>query len=215
MAIRNQMKLPPGLGVPASLQEKIKKVNQQSQPYRHVATNQYGPSVKAIGKGSLIYFNYLFWIHDPYPLVIVTDVYGQYIRGVNLHYLTFPYIKRILQPQLNTSNCDNKNFSYYNIKDTQYIVNAFRTYKRSGIRSIKALDCAFILNIMGSVRGMDPQEVENIRLAIQQQMRARAAQPKATDLSSRYMGMMQGQSRPGYQNIIPGPVISPEEATIR
>lgn len=209
------MKLPPGLGVPASIQEKIKRANQQALPYRHVPANQFGPSVKTIGKGSLVYFNYLFWIHDPYPLVIVTDIYGQYIRGVNLHYLTFPYIKKILQPQLNASNCDNKNFSYYNIKDTQYIVNAFRTYKRSGIKTIKTLDCAFILNIMASVRALDPQEVENIRLAIQQQMRARAAQPKATEMSGQYMGMMQGESKPGYQNVAPHPVIPADEAMIR
>jgi hypothetical protein len=210
--MQNKMGLPPGLGVPAALQDKFKRANQQAQPYRNIVSNQHGPSVKTIGKGSLIYFNYLFWQHDPYPLVIVTDIFEGYIRGVNLHYLTFPYIKKILQPQVNLANCDNRSFSYYNIKDNQYIVNAFRTYKRMGIRSVKALDCAFILNVMASVRSMDPQEVENIRAAIQQQMRARV-QPKAQELSGKYEGMM--HQKPGFENVQPYPVLPAEQANIR
>ena len=206
------MGLPPGLGVPAALQERLKKVNQQALPYRNIAANQYGPSVKTIGKGSLIYFNYLFWQHDPYPLLIVTGIFPNYISGINLHYLTFPYIKKILQPQVNMANCDNRNFSYNNIRNVPYIVDAFRLYKRSGIKSLKALDCAFILNVMASVRSMDPNEIETIRNQIRQQMRSR--QPKADEMTQRYMGMMQGQQQQGFANPLPHPVLPAEEANV-
>jgi hypothetical protein len=70
MAKKNKVGLPQGLGVPAALQEKLNKINQQNRPFRSVGANQYGPALTTIGKGSLVYFNYLFWIHDPYPLVI-------------------------------------------------------------------------------------------------------------------------------------------------
>lgn len=212
MATRNQLKLPPGLGVPAALQGKFKRINQQAKPFRPVPANQYGPSVKTVGRGSLVYFNYLFWQHDPYPLVIVTGIFNNYISGINLHYLTFPYIKKILQPQLNVANCNNANFSYNNIRNVPYIVDAFRLYKRSGIKGLKTLDCAFILNVMASVRTMDPNEVENIRRNIQQQMRSR--QPRADEMSERYMGMMQGQSQTGFENTLPHPVFPAEEADV-
>jgi hypothetical protein len=187
------MKLPPGLGVPGAVQEKFKRLDALA-PYKRVAANQYGPSVRTINRGSLVQFHYLFWIHDPQPLVIVTDIFPNYIRGVNLHYLTFPYILKLLQPY-----CDQGGFSYYNIKADQYIVNAFRTYKRMGVKRPKALDCAFILNVLGSVRTIDPNEIETIRQLVQEQIKTRA-QPKAEELAQRYQQMMQGQQEQGFVN---------------
>jgi hypothetical protein len=192
--IENRMQMPPGLGVPSRIQDKLR----QGPPYRPLPANQYGPSVKTVGKGSLIHFNYLFYIHDPYPLVIITDIFPQYVRGVNLHYLTFPYIRRLLQP-----NCDNQGFSYYNIKGDQYIVDAFRTYKRRGIRNLKSLDCAFILNVLASVRSFDPEEIENLRRIVQEQIQQRF-QPRAERMTERYIPMMQGQ-QPGMAAAPPPP----------
>ena len=63
------MGLPPGLGVPQSLKQKFRRANQAGRPYQPLPANQYGPSVKTIGKGSLVHFNYMFWIHDPQPLI--------------------------------------------------------------------------------------------------------------------------------------------------
>jgi hypothetical protein len=207
--MQNKIKLPPGLSIPAALQQKLQQANDASRPYRPVAANQYGPSVKTVARGSLVYFNYLFWIHDPYPLVLIADIYGQYIRGLNLHYLTFPYIKHVLQP-----GCDNRQFSYRNIRNNgiayeqEYIPKAFRTYKRSGIRQLKVLDCSFILNVLASTRGIDPVEVDHmrevIRQQIQQQMRAR--QPQAAKMGTKYTGMVEGESQQGYANPIPGPM---------
>jgi hypothetical protein len=206
---QNKMGLPPGLGVPSHLQSKLKRINETGRPYRPVPANQYGPSVKTVGKGSLIHFNYIFWIHDPQPLVIITDIFPRYIRGVNLHYLTFPYIKTLLQGPYGQPMCDNRSFSYYNIKGDQYIVGAFRTYKREGIRRLKSLDCSFILNVMASTRTLDPNEVEQIRAIVKEQIRQRI-QPSAEDLTSSYMKMMQGESQQGFENITPTPVIFPQ-----
>lgn len=150
-------------------------------PYSpRVSANQYGPIpaklTAAITKGSLVTFSYNFFKpgHDPYPLVLITDASypaigpkaGMYMRGVNLHYLTFPDIKGLLQP-----NCNNINFSYSNIKGNEYIVSAFRQYKRRGIRQIRKLDCAFLLNVLASVRSLNPSEVEAIRNSVREQIR--------------------------------------------
>lgn len=121
----------------------------QVPPYARLPANQYGPSFQRINKGSLVTFSYLYHQpgHDPTPLVIVTDIWRDFIRGVNLHYLTFNYITKLLQP-----NCENARFSYYNIKGDRYIVDAFRQYKRLGIRQIKKLDCTFLLKVLATVR---------------------------------------------------------------
>lgn len=141
--------------------------------------NQANPiSTNLISKGSLIVFAYQFWINDPYPLVIVTDyVPGNRIRGVNLHYLTFPFIKELLR-----TGCENPTFSYGNVKPNQYISSAFRSYKWQGIRQIKKLDCKFLLNVMGTVRSFDPSEVQAIRESVQEQIR-RIVNEKANDIT--------------------------------
>lgn len=120
-----------------------------------------------IGQGVLMAFSYSFWKNDPYPLIIVSRVeYGKMIWGVNLHYLTFPYIKNLLSTQ-----CNNPSFSYASIKGQNYIVNAYRSYKWAGIRQVRILDCSFLLTVMGLVRSFDPAEIEIIRRQIQEQVR--------------------------------------------
>ena len=76
----------------ASLFSSIGKLNPASE-----RANQYGPTTKRLGKGSLIQFTYNFAkpSHDRTPLVVVTDIMPAYIRGINLHYITFPTIKKI------------------------------------------------------------------------------------------------------------------------
>jgi len=120
-----------------------------------------------LSKGDLISFNYIFHKagHDPYPNVIITDINNFYIRGLNIHYLTFPYIRNLLK-----ENCNNKLFSYKVFKDNSYLVSAFRQYKKTGMRNIKKLDCDFLLNLMGSIRAVTPNEVEAIRKNINDQL---------------------------------------------
>lgn len=210
MTRQNKVVLPPGLGVPAALQEKLDTITKLKRPYRSVGANQFGPALKTVGKGSLVYFNYLFWIHDPYPLVIITSISSNYVRGINLHYLTFPYIRFLLQGQGNVPNCNNPNFSFNNVGANQYIAQAFRTYKRNGIKQLKTLDCNFILNVMGSVRALDPNEVEKIRAIVREQIRRRV-QPSAEEMSNTYTGMIRGASQPNFENPLPHPVVQPPE----
>jgi hypothetical protein len=133
-----------------------------------VATNQI------VKKGSLVSFGYSMWVHDPYPLVIVTDLsQGTRLRGVNLHYLTFPYIKTLLR-----TGAGNMGFSYLNIKADPYIVGAFRSYKWQGIRQVKMLDSDFLLTVMATVRSFDPSQVAAIRQAVQEQI-SREVNPRA------------------------------------
>lgn len=150
-------------------------------PYNAIAANQHGPALGSISRGSLIAFYYPnSWaktpnvIHDPYPLIIVTDIWPSYVRGINLHYLTFPYIKSILQ-----GNCGNTGFSYYNIRGDNYIKNAFRMYVRIGMRKVKKLDCDFLLTILGTMRSFAPGEIDNMRRYIQEQLN-RQMNPRAS-----------------------------------
>src|SRR5688572_24294071 len=155
-------------------------------PLQRMAANQHGVNTSTITAGSLISFHYPRSmamipnvIHDPYPMVIITDIWPNYVRGLNLHYLTFPYIKRILQ-----THGGNQNFSYLsNIKPDRYMAHAFRMYIRAGVRQPKRLDTDWLLSVLASVRSFAPGEVEKIRANIQRQIQARL-QAKAKELTS-------------------------------
>ncbi len=154
--------------------------NVQPQGLNPAIANLFKPLGQAtsldttVRKGSLISFNYSFWVHDPYPLIIVTDLLpNNRVRGVNLHYLSYVYIKTLLRGSLQIGG-----LSYGNIKSDKYITNAFRSYKWMGIRQIKKLDCNFLLTVMATVRSFDPNQVRAIRESIQAQI-SREANPKA------------------------------------
>jgi hypothetical protein len=154
-------------------------------PLRRIATNQYGVAGRTITKGSLISFQYPKSfatipnvIHDPRPMLIVTDVWPPYIRGVNLHYLTYPYIKKLLQTW-----GGNQSFSYSNIKPDKYVALAFRMYYLKGIMRPKRLDSEWLNVVLQSARAFDSGEVEKIRSVIEQQIQSRL-QIKASELTS-------------------------------
>ena len=147
-------------------------------PVMNPALNNLFQSVRnapvgvTLKRGSLAVFKYGFWKHDPYPLVMVTDVFpNSMLRGLNLHFLTFPFIKQILR-----MGCG-QNFSYANIKDQQYIVNAFRSYKWQGVSQIKMLDCNFLLTVMATVRSFDPNQIVAIRKSVQEQISREVNRP--------------------------------------
>lgn len=135
----------------------------------------------AVVRGSLITFNYTFHKpgHDPYPMVLVTDIWDLYVRGINLHYLTFPVIKKMIYPSPGVSVCDNPIFTYQYIKGNRYIQSAFRQYKRGGIQRLRKLDCAFIVNALGVSRSFDPNEIEAIRRSIREQISRMVNEPAA------------------------------------
>lgn len=133
-----------------------------------------------IRKGSLISFNYSFWRHDAYPLVVVSEndrVKGK-LWGVNLHYLTFPYIKKLLAMSVN-----NPAFSYASISGDDYMKKSFRSYKLNGVRQVKVLNHKYLLDIMGMVRSYDPAEVQIIRRQVQEQI-SRQINPKASQMTN-------------------------------
>lgn len=117
-------------------------------------------------------------IHDPYPMVIVTDIWPNYIRGLNLHYLTFPYIKKILG-----TYGGNTSFSYFHIRPDRYMAHAFRMYVRKCISQPKRLDTQWLIQVLQSVRSFAPGELEKIRQSVQQQIKQRL-QAKADELTS-------------------------------
>lgn len=156
------------------------------------------PKNTTVVRGSLIMFNYGLHKpgHDAFPLVLVTDPEypekdppiqagsapknrkGQYLRGINLHYLTFPIIKKLIFPNNSQSICENPVFTYQYIKNNEYISSAFRQYKRNGIQNVKKLDCQFIVNAMGISRSFDPNEIEAIRKSVRDQIN-RMVNPQA------------------------------------
>jgi hypothetical protein len=148
---------------------------------------------KTIGKGSLISFEYLAWIHDPYPLILVSALYTHpprpgLVAGVNLHYLTFKFIKNLIK------NYCGKQFYYTQIKNNIYIYNSFRTYRRDKLRLVKQLDCEYLMQILGAVRSYKPTEIEAIRKYIQEQLR-RKTNPTAEDIAKEYSQMIHNDPR--------------------
>lgn len=142
------------------------------------------PVKPQVVRGSLITFNYLFHKpgHDPWPLVLVTDenYKGAYVRGCNLHYLTFPVIKRLLFPGPGQSVCESPIMTYQYIKGNAYIKSSFRQYKKNGIQLLKKLDCQFIVNALSLSRSFDPNEIEAIRKSVREQIR-RLVNPTAQE----------------------------------
>lgn len=136
---------------------------------------------KSVQKGSLINFQYLYYRQDPTPLVLVTSVYSDgRIAGVNLHYLTYRYIKNLTK-----SFCNDRTFSYQKIKGNTFLYNSFRTYKKSGVKSIKLLDCEILNKAMEVSRSTNFTESE-LR-AIQNDIKAQVKayqNPSANQLSN-------------------------------
>lgn len=126
-------------------------------------------------RGSLILFHYQLWKNDPAPLVIVSSVTpGYVVKGVNLHYLTFNYINRIIASV-------GPGFSYNNIRGDQYIMGAFRSYLWSGIdfKTMRSIDTGFLLKMMSSVRSFDPNQIRAMRMEIDRQISQQMQQPVA------------------------------------
>lgn len=150
-----------------------------------VGTNRSTPQSGPVVKGALISFEYPKSlavvpnvIHDKRPMLIVTDVRPPYIRGVNLHYLTYPYIKKILETW-----GGNQSFSYSNIKADKYVASAFRVYSLNGVIRPKRLDTEWLKFVLQTARTFDAGEIEKIRSIIEQQIRSRL-QVKANELTA-------------------------------
>lgn len=143
----------------------------------------FDPTVR---RGSLIWFKYpvsqgqdRYQINDPTPLVVVTDIWPSVLRGVNLHYLTMPYITTMIQ------NCGNGGYSYSNVKADRYIANAFRMYYRKGMSGIQKVDSNSLLSmneVNRQAKLLTPTELEAMRQQVQKQIQS-VLQGKQTDLN--------------------------------
>ena len=110
--------------------------------------------------GTVISFFYSFFDHDPYPIIITTgSMPNERIGGLNLHYLTFPVFRALLN-----NWAGNSAFNYLIVKNQPIIKNAFRSYKINGIKNAKKVNYQAILEVMSINRNYSPQEM----LAIQQ-----------------------------------------------
>lgn len=149
--------------------------------YKALKANQYGPTYKSFAPGFLFGCEYLFYKHDPRPLVLMTRIYqDNKVAGVNLHYLTFPYMRHLIK-----NYCGKGNFSYQTIKSDRFIVNAYRCYKRQGLRKVKSIDCNFLIAMLGQLRSFNPEEVEAMRKQVQKQLQEKL-NPKASDFAKNY-----------------------------
>jgi hypothetical protein len=145
---------------------------------------------KIVQKGSIINFHYVgqrqgHQIHDSYPLVLVSDIYSNAVRGVNLNYLTLPYVKAMITTFLE------RPFSYNMVKADDYIVGspqppngdgkpgAFRSYKRAGISQLRMMDSTFLRAVAAVSRSLNPTELDQIRMQLEQLMRFQVNQPAA------------------------------------
>jgi hypothetical protein len=124
-----------------------------------------GGQDQMLRSGTLVTFSYQFFKNDPTPLLLITDIVpGVRVRGLNVHYLTFPAIKQLLR------STGGRPVSYQQIKGDQFIVNSFREFKWAGIRQIKKLDVNFLLTVMATARGMDPNQIDAIRQSVREQL---------------------------------------------
>ena len=61
-------------------------------------------------------------------------------------------------------------FNYQNVKPYKYIIEAYRTYKKNGIKTLKVLNCDLIAKSVSVARAIDPQEADAIRDNIKSQI---------------------------------------------
>ena len=150
------LQLPPGLGNLLKIPENVSRVVQ---------------------KGSIVNFRYVGQtrvpIKDAYPLVLVSDIFTNAIRGINLNFLDSPYVKSMILNYLN------KPFSYAFIKNDHYIVDAFRTYKRNGISQLRIMDSNFLIGLAKVARSLNVNEIDQVRQQIAMVLKEQLKQPVA------------------------------------
>lgn len=134
-------------------------------------------------RGDLISFNYVFWKHDPNPLIIIVnnDKMSDKVAGINLHLLTSVGPKSDVAELIRRSK--RMDFSYRALADRKTFRDAYRTYKKSGIRLVRKFDTQFLLKVISVVRSFDPAEIQIIRRQVQEQIKQQI-NPKANQLTT-------------------------------
>lgn len=150
-----------------------------------------GKSASTPSAGDIIRFRYEFAKagSDANPLVLITDPAYKittspmfYVRGINLHYLRTEQIRTLLGSRINA--CDNPTFSYNNIKPYKYIKQAFRMYKKAGIRNVQIINCEYLKRLLGASKKLETQDLDAIKDFINQQLR-KEINPQARNITGR------------------------------
>lgn len=136
-------------------------------------------STLRVQTGSLISFNYSFWKNDPYPLVIVieNDSRKDKLAGINLHRLLPNDIRELMM------KFNQKGYAYGTVSDQKKFREAYRTYKKVGIRQQRMFDVNFLLRVISMVKTTDPAEVQIIRRQVQEQLKQQI-NPKASQFTN-------------------------------
>jgi hypothetical protein len=119
------------------------------------------------------------------------------IAGLNLHYLTFPYVRWLIH-----YHCGNNSFRYTTIKNDRYIKNAFRTYKFAGLRLVRGIDCDFLKTVLHSLRSFDPEEIEAMRREVNRQLRQKL-QERAEEFARKHRDQARNLTRQVYPKPYP------------
>jgi hypothetical protein len=69
------------------------------------------------------------------------------------------------------------------VSDSRTFKDAYRSYKRTGVRQMKVLDPSYLMGVMGMVRNSDPADTQIVRRQIQEQLR-RQVNPKAEQVAN-------------------------------
>lgn len=178
------------------------------------------PKSPFIGRGSLVSFHYpRSWaverwaVHDPYPLVIISDIFSHnktgraYVRGVNLHYIPIGTIRDML-----ASYGENPNFAYHaTIKFNQLLKESFRMYNMQGVQNLKKLDIDFMLMLLrpDGIRSFNAAELKRIEDAVNAQIRARL-QARAEEMNAYEQYRQQLINQQQIQANMPSPQIQPQ-----
>jgi len=163
----------PPIGRPLPLPQPPPKPPEKP-PFRRI---QY----RTIRPGALVNFRYSFFQHDPTPLMLVAGIWQSgLVAGINLHYLTFKYISKILK-----AYCNNPTFGYRLIKHDRFLYNSFRSYKPDGMKYKRLLDCDYVMNVLGSMRSWRPTVIEAIKQQVREQL-----QQQYNESAEEYMGML-------------------------
>lgn len=142
----------------------------------------------SIRPGALITFQYVYWKHDPFPLVLSTGLWPSgKMAGINLHYLTFLYIRYML------NQFCGKNFVYKQISGNLFVKNSFRCYKKDGIRNIRLMDAEFLITSLGQMRSFNPTEVAAMRQWVKEQLARKMNQPMTSQYLDKEASGVHGQ----------------------
>lgn len=156
--------------------------------------------------GIIMSFSYLFWRHDPRPLVLASKYvpkYGANLRenllaGFNIHYVPMHMVRAFIRAHVWQVAVATQAALRHPILKKSY-----RTYKIGGITQARKLDYRSFIENVDSLNKLSPAERENLILSIEAQI---ASNPRDITSVNRLVARFLQQRQ------APGPVIrGPQE----